>query len=155
MSVPKVVFVCWGNICRSPMAERVLEGWAERSGLPVDVASAGTSTEELGNPIDPRAARALARAGYRTTGHRARQVTATQIREADLVVAMEELHRSRMLRLVPDADNIVLLTDYVPGAEPGSGVADPWYGSADGFERTLHTLETAMPALLEATRQYA
>ncbi|QLQ14583.1 MAG: low molecular weight phosphotyrosine protein phosphatase [Micropruina sp.] len=134
------------------MAERVLEGWAARDGVAVEVSSAGTSAEESGNPIDPRAARVLAQAGYRTAGHRAHRITAEEIRSADIVVAMEELHRDRMLRLVPDAHNIVLLTDYVPGAQPGSGVPDPWYGGAEGFRRTLEVVEAAMPGLLDAVR---
>ena len=67
--VGQVVFVCWGNICRSPMAERVAQGWAERDGLDgVGFTSAGVSREEPGNPIDPRAQRVLTRHGYRTAG---------------------------------------------------------------------------------------
>ncbi len=150
----EVIFVCWGNICRSPMAERVARGWAERAGLDgVRFTSAGTSTEELGEPIDARARRVLARAGYSSGGHRAHQITAAEIRDADLVVAMEGLHLSRMRRLVPDADNLALLTDFDPDAEPGSGVPDPWYGSADGFNGTLASIEAAMPGVLDRVRE--
>ena len=149
-----VVFVCWGNICRSPMAERVARGWAQREGLEgVRFTSAGTSSEELGEPIDSRAQRVLAAAGYSTGGHRAHQITAAEIRDADLVIAMEDLHLSRMRRLVPDADNLALLTDFDPDAAPGSGVPDPWYGSADGFRGTLAAVEAAMPGVLERVRE--
>ncbi len=149
-----VVFVCWGNICRSPMAERVAQGWAEREGLRgVRFTSAGTSSEELGEPIDSRAQRVLAGAGYTPGGHRAHRISAAEIRDADLVIAMEDLHLRIMQRLVPDAGNLALLTDFDPDAVPGSGVPDPWYGSADGFHGTLAAIEAAMPGVLERVRE--
>lgn len=149
----EVVFVCWGNICRSPMAERVARGWAEREGLDgVRFTSAGTSSEELGEPIDPRAQRVLTRAGYTAGGHRAHRITAAEVRSADLVIAMEDLHLSRLRRLAPDAANLSLLTDFDPDAAPGSGVPDPWYGSAAGFDQTLAAVEAAMPGVLERVR---
>ncbi|MFT3859938.1 low molecular weight protein-tyrosine-phosphatase [Micropruina sp.] len=149
-----VNFVCWGNICRSPMAERVARGWAEREGLTgVSFISSGVSSEELGEPIDARAQRVLARAGYTTGGHRAHRVTAQEVREADLVIAMEPLHLRHLRRLAPDADNLALLTDFDPGAEPGSGVPDPWYGSESGFAGTLAAVEAAMPGVLRRVRE--
>lgn len=143
-----VVFVCWGNICRSPMAERVARGWADRDGVDgVTISSAGTSAEESGNPIDRRAARVLREAGYDPDGHRARRITAAEIRRADLVIGMEELHLSRMRTLVPAAPNLHLLTDFDPDAVPGSGVDDPWYGPPEGFRDTLAAIEAAMPGV--------
>ncbi|MBK8447102.1 MAG: low molecular weight phosphotyrosine protein phosphatase [Micropruina sp.] len=150
----RVNFVCWGNICRSPMAERVAQGWAEREGLhDVTFTSSGVSTEERGNPIDPRAQRVLARNGFSTGGHRAHQITAREIDEADLVIAMEEHHLSRLRRLAPDASNLALLTDFDPDATPGSGVPDPWYGAASGFDDTLAAIEAAMPGVLKRVRE--
>ena len=146
-----VVFVCWGNICRSPIAERVAQTWAEREGLNARITSAGTTTEELGNPIDRRAAAVLQRAGYRGAGHRAHQITGAEIRAADLVIAMEELHRAQMLRLAPGAD-IALLTDFDPDATPGAGIPDPWYGPPSGFDATLASVEAAMPGVMDAIR---
>lgn len=149
-----VVFVCWGNICRSPMAERVAQGRAAAEGLDgVTFTSAGVSSEELGEPMDPRAQRVLARHGYRSGGHSAHQITAAEIRDADLVIAAEPLHLSRLRRLVPDADNLALLTDFDPDAAPGSGVPDPWYGSAEGFNGTLAAVEAAMPGVLDRVRE--
>ncbi len=149
-----VVFVCWGNICRSPMAERVAQSWADRQGVEgVRFTSAGTSSEELGEPIDRRAQRVLAEAGYATSGHHAHQITAAEIRAADLVIAMEDLHLSQVRRLVPDADNLALLTDFDPDADPGSGVPDPWYGSASGFDGTLASIESAMPGVFDRVRE--
>lgn len=150
----EVVFICWGNICRSPMAERVARGWAEREGLEgVRFTSAGVSSEEIGNPIDRRARRVLDGAGYDSAGHRAQPITASGIREADLVIGLEELHLDRMRRLVPDATNLHLLTDFDPDAEPGSGIDDPWYGDAEGFLDTLAAVEAAMPGVLGRVRQ--
>lgn len=144
-----VIFVCWGNICRSPMAERVCEKYAADAGLELTTTSAGVSSEELGNPIDPRARRTLTAHGYRADGHRAHQITAAEIDSADLVIAMEQLHRDRMLRLRPErTDHIRLLTDFDPAAAQGTGVPDPWYGDEAGFEDTLAMIEAAMPGIL-------
>ena len=144
-----VVFVCWGNICRSPMAERVARGWAEREGLDgVRFTSAGVSSEETGNPIDPRARAVLTAHGYDAGGHRAHRITADDIAGADLVIGLEQLHVDRMRRLAPTAPHLSLLTDFDPDAEPGSGIDDPWYGDAEGFNDTLSAVEAAMPGVL-------
>ena len=100
----RVVFVCWGNICRSPMAERVAERMAADEQLSgVRFSSAATSREELGAPIDPRAIRVLDRHGYRSDLHAAHRITAEEINDADLVVAMEDIHVTKMAGLVPEA----------------------------------------------------
>ncbi len=150
----RVVFVCWGNICRSPIAERVAERQAAEAGLVgVEFSSAATSTEELGRPMDRRAAAVLRDHGYRSDGHRAHQVDAAEIEAADLVIAMEDIHVRRMRTMAPGASNLSLLTDYDPDAEPGSGVPDPWYGTPAGFEGTLATVEAAMPGVLDRVRE--
>ena len=132
-----VVFVCWGNICRSPIAERVAEKYAADEDLTgVRFSSAATSTEELGEPMDPRAADVLRRHGYRTGDHVAHQIQRSELADADLVIAMEQLHIDRMQR-IGDAGQVRLLTDFDPDAEPGSGLPDPWYGGPEGFEETL------------------
>ena len=149
----RVVFVCWGNICRSPMAERVAEKMAADEGLSgVEFTSAATSREELGAPIDERAETVLREHGYRVDGHKAHQITREEIENADLVVAMEDIHVTRMMGLAPEARNVSLLTDYDPEAKPGSGVPDPWYGTADGFYDTLTAVEAAMPGVLDRVR---
>lgn len=155
MTAPNVIFVCWGNICRSPMAEVVARRWAARSGVDAVFTSAGVSSEEEGNPMDPRAVAVLRRAGYPLGEHAAHRITAAEVREAALVVAMEDIHLDRMRRLVPDATNLRLLTDFDPTAEPGSGVPDPWYGSAAGFADTLSSIEAAMPELLDQVREFS
>jgi len=151
----QVVFVCWGNICRSPMAEYVARASAEQAGLTsVAFASAGTSAEELGEPMDPRAAQTLTEAGYPADGHRAHQLDAAEARAADLLVAMEPLHVDRIRRIAGDLDTIALLSDFDPNAESGSGVPDPWYGDLDGFADTLAALEAAIPGVLDWVRQH-
>jgi len=151
---PNIVFVCWGNICRSPMAERIAERMAHDAGLHARFTSAATSTDEIGNPIDRRAARMLQAHGYRTSGHRAHQITADEIRRADLVVAMEQIHIDRLRRLAPDADNLALITDFDPSAAPGSGIDDPWYGPDSAFDVTRGEVERAMPGLLDWIKEW-
>jgi protein-tyrosine phosphatase len=149
----RVVFVCWGNICRSPMAERVAQRMAEQQGLNgVEFSSAATSTEELGEPMDPRASAVLREYGYPTDGHRARRISRTEIEAADLVIAMEDIHIRKMLAVAPGAPNLSLLSEYDAAAEPGSGVPDPWYGTPAGFYGTLDAIEAAMPGVLDRVR---
>lgn len=152
--VRRVVFVCWGNICRSPMAERVARTAARHQGLDdVEFTSAGTSTEELGNPIDPRAVRWLQRAGHDTDGHVAHQIDADEIAAAELVVAMEDVHVRRMEQITGHPnDNVVLLSHFDPAAPDGAGVPDPWYGGEDGFGDTLASIEAALPGLFRFLR---
>ena len=140
----KVVFVCWGNICRSPMAERVARGMAAERGLDVEADSVGISSEESGNPIDRRAAAVLREAGYSTGGHRARRGTS-----ADLVVVAERFHIGRLEQLCPDA-NYALINDFNPAMPKGQDLDDPWYGPASGFRSTLADIEAAMPGILDA-----
>lgn len=146
----KLLFVCHGNICRSTMGGQVARAWIDRDALAIDVDSAGVSDEEHGNPIDPRAARVLREHGYPTGSHRAQQVTAAMIADADLVLGFEPHHVQRMRHLAPGADDIKLVTDFDPAAVPGSGIADPWYGDRSSFEETLSAIEAAMPGILTA-----
>jgi len=148
--VTKLIMVCHGNICRSPMAERVLRRMVAEQGLDVQVTSAGVSDEERGNPIDPRAVRTLTGAGYDASDHVAHRITAQEVREADLVVAAEQYHLDRMRRLVPEADNLHLFSEYDPQAAPGDPLPDPWYGGQDGFTSTLEAIERAAPHILRA-----
>jgi len=146
-----IIFVCWGNICRSPMAERVAQKMADARGLTEFVfTSAATSRDEIGHAIDMRAQRALRALGYRADGHRAHQITADEVEDAYLVVGMEQLHLDIMKRkIAPDADNLVLLTDYDPSAVRGSGIEDPWWGSEDGFPIALRKIERGVSGLLD------
>jgi protein-tyrosine phosphatase len=136
------------------MAERVAERMADEQGLSgVAFTSAATSSEELGQPIDRRAAGVLREHGYRTNGHRAHRITRAEIEAADLVIAMEDIHVRKMLAIAPGASNLSLLSEYDPAAEPGSGIPDPWYGTPAGFYGTLDAVEAAMPGVLDRVRE--
>ena len=146
MSMASVVFVCTGNICRSVTAERVLEHHLQINGDEALVDSAGISDEEAGNPIDPRQARVLAAAGYRTDDHVARQITPEWLAERDLAVAMTARHYRVLQRLIADlpaeaAPELRMLREFDPrvsgvgkgaagdvsaDAAAGSGAASAW-----------------------------
>lgn len=147
-----VVFVCSGNICRSPVAEKVFARAVERAGLAgrVTVSSAGTGAWHVGGPADDRAAALLVAHGY-DVAHVARQVDA-ELLDADLLVALDDGHLRALRRLVADRDRVVLLRSFDPAAPPGAGVPDPYYGGADGFAENLTMIEAAVPGLLEHVR---
>ena len=150
----RVVFVCWGNICRSPIAERVAERAAASAGLAnVQFTSAAAENPNRGEPMLRRATAALQARRSRYEPHGAHQITASEIAGADLVIAMEDIHLEMMRAVAPDATNLSLLTDYDPDAEPGSGVPDPWFGSAAGFFLTVDAIEAAMPGVLQRVRE--
>lgn len=145
---PHVLFLCWGNICRSPMAERVAAALAAEAGLEATFSSAGVSREELGNPMDHRARKVLAEFGYDGSGHVARQVDARDLAEADLVVAAEQYHLERLRAMGHELPELALVSDFDPEAQPGEPLPDPWYGDRSDFLETLAVLERAMPHLL-------
>lgn len=149
-----VIFVCWGNICRSPMAERVAQHQAAAYGLDdVRFASAGVSSEEIGSPVDPRAAEVLRRHGYSADGHRAHQIGSAELASAGWVIAMVQQHID-LLRRLGDTAHVRLLTDFDPDATAGAGIRDPWSGSPDGFEDTLASVEAAIPGVLTAVAEH-
>ncbi len=131
----KVLFVCHGNICRSPMAEFVLKDLVEKRGLEKDfyIASAATSTEEIGNPVHTGTKNILARYGISTKGKTARQITRSDYNEYDFIIVMDNNNLRNLLRMMPDPENKVsFLLDYAN--RPGQSIADPWY--TDNFEDT-------------------
>lgn len=150
-----VIFVCWGNICRSPMAEFVARKVFSDEGLDARITSAGVSDEEHGGPMDSRARSVLKSHGYPCSGHNAHQIDGSEIMSADLVIAAEPRHIQMMKRMAPDADNLRLIRDYDPKCTPGTSLPDPWYGSADGFEDTLDAIEAAMPGIVDEVRSLA
>ena len=147
-----VVFVCSGNICRSPLAEKVLARDVERAGLAdrVEVASAGTGPWHVGDPADERAAALLVEHGY-ADDHVARQVD-DELLAADLLVALDEGHLRMLRRLVADPDRVRSLRSFDPAAPPGAGVPDPYYGGPEGFAEVLTMIRAAMPGLLAHVR---
>ena len=147
----RVVFVCTGNICRSPMAEVVFRRCAEEAGIRDRVvsSSAGTGDWHVGEQADQRTLEALERRGYDGSRHRARQFTHSAFAGNDLVVALDRSH-ARILRNWAhgdDADKIVLLLSFDPEAHGMLDVPDPYYAHPAMFDEVLGMIESATRAL--------
>lgn len=152
----RILFVCLGNICRSPLAEGILRHIAEQSdeGPPLDVDSAGTGSWHLGEPPDLRSVEVAARHGIGLAG-RARQVRAEDFHEFDLVLAMDRENYADLRRLCGDTQvraSLALLREYDPEADGDLDVPDPYYGGADGFERVFVLLHRSCEVLLDRLR---
>ena len=148
----KVLFVCMGNICRSPTAEAVFRKMVADSPFVgrIDVDSAGTHGYHVGAPPDPRAVEHAARRGYDLAPLRARQVSASDIEQFDYVLAMDDINVRQLKALCPSRlqHKIELLLDY-GGEEDESVVPDPYQGEAKDFEIVLDLVEAGCEGLLE------
>ena len=148
----KVLFICHGNICRSPMAEFVMKDLVEKAGREweFEIASAATSTEEIGNPVYPPARRKLAEHGIGCAGKTARQLRRDDYEAWDYIVGMDGANLRNMRRICggdPEG-KISLLLDYTN--RPGD-VADPWY--TGDFEATWQDVLAGCRGLLETLRR--
>ena len=154
MTKQRVLFVCLGNICRSPAAEGVMRARAEAAGLPVTLDSAGTGDWHAGDPPDRRMTAAARKRGIDLTGLRARQVRPRDFEAFDLVLAMDRANLDTLSRLRPAGApaGLELMRDQAPGPR-GREVPDPYYGGDDGFERVLDMLEAAADGLVARLRQ--
>ena len=147
----KILFVCHGNICRSPMAEFVMRDLVKKAGLAsqFQIESAATSREEIGNPVYPPAQRKLAEHGISCDGHAARQLTNADYENYDLLIGMDSANLRNMYRICggdPDG-KLHLLMDYT---DHPCDVADPWYTGE--FETTWRDIEEGCRALLDELR---
>lgn len=146
----RILFVCHGNICRSPMAEYIMKDLVTKAGRDADfyIESAATSTEEIGNPVYPPARRKLAENGIRCDGHAARQITRRDYDRFDLIVCMDRMNLRWISRIIPEdpEDKIHLLLDFTDRT-PGTEVADPWY--TGNFDATWRDCVEGCEALLE------
>ena len=144
----KILFVCHGNICRSPMAEFVMKDLVEKAGLKdrFHIESAATSTEEIGNPVYPPARRKLAEYGISCAGHAARQLTRKDYDQFDWLIGMDFANLRNMRRMCggDEQNKIHLLMDYTH--RPGE-VADPWY--TGNFEATWQDVREGCEGLLQ------
>ena len=148
----RVLFVCMGNICRSPTAEGIFRAQVHAAGLANLIAtdSAGTHGYHVGEPPDSRAIEAAARRGIDITDLRARRVEVDDFKRFDLVLAMDRENLAQLNRLCPrDAvERPRLFMDFAPHIE-APDVPDPYYGGADGFEHVLDLVEAASRGLLD------
>lgn len=144
----KILFVCHGNICRSPMAEFILKDLADRAGVAnrFEIASAATSDEELGNPVYPPVHRLLSQRGIDCSGKTARRLRKDDYQKFDLLIGMDQENLRNMGRVFGgDSENkIHLLRDYTD--QPGD-VADPWY--TGDYETTWRVIESGCQQLLK------
>ena len=145
----KILFVCHGNICRSPMAEFVMKDLVRKAGLEKEflIESAATSAEEIGNPVYPPARRKLAEHGIGCAGKTARQLTRADYGQYDLLIGMDKANLRNIQRLCggDPAGKIHLLMEYA--GRPDREVADPWY--TGDFEATWQDVLAGCHGLLE------
>lgn len=147
---PAILFVCLGNICRSPLAEAAFRAEAERAGLAVTVDSAGTGNWHSGKAPDRRAQAIALRHGIDIAGYRARQVTGEDFTRFTHIFALDPNNLTTLQRQVPpdSSAELGLLLDLLPD-RAGEGVVDPYFGSAALFEATWRDVHAAACALVE------
>lgn len=148
---PSVLFVCLGNICRSPLAEAALRKAAADAELEIDIDSAGTADYHVGKAPDPRSVAEAAAFGIDISHLRARQVTADDFRRFDHIYALDHSNMRDLQRIAPDdaTATLALVLDAVPGRE-GAPVADPYYGGEEDFRATREDVYAAARAIVAA-----
>jgi protein-tyrosine phosphatase len=150
-----VLFVCTGNICRSPTADGVMRRLVREAGLAgkVRVDSAGTHDYHVGEPPDERAQEHARRRGYDLSGLRARQLAADDFESFELILAMDRGHLEILRRVAPPQHRhkLRLLMEFADGRN--EEVPDPYYGGPGGFERVLDMVEAAARGLLAELRR--
>jgi protein-tyrosine phosphatase len=152
----RILFLCMGNICRSPTAEGVFRRIVrdEAPDLRLEIDSAGTHDYHVGEPPDPRAIAAARTRGVDLASLRARQLQADDFLRFDLLLAMDRRNVRDALALAPPEgrERLRLFLDYAPG-RAGREVPDPYYGGAEGFEEVLDLVEAASRGLISALRR--
>lgn len=152
----KVLFVCLGNICRSPTAEGVFRSLVEREGLlgHIEIDSAGTHAYHIGEAPDPRAQEAAARRGIDLSQLRGRKATAADIDAFDYVLAMDRDNYQHLLAISPEhlGSRVRLFLEFAT-SRPEDEVPDPYFGGGGGFERVLDMVEEASAGLLADIRR--
>lgn len=152
----RVLFVCMGNICRSPTAQGVFTKLVMDEGLShlIEIDSAGTHAYHIGEPPDPRARQTAQRRGIDLSRQRARRAIAEDFEAFDYVLAMDEANHRALSELCPPGfeTRLSLFMDYAPHREQRE-VPDPYYGGTNGFERVFDMVEEAARGLLAAIRE--
>ncbi len=149
----RIVFICTGNICRSPAAENIFREMVDRAGLlpDLEIDSAGTGDWHEDDPIDHRSAAALADAGY-PSGGVARGLRARDFAHFDLFVCMDRSHHREVTARGARAERVVLIRSFDP-ARDGEDVPDPYYGGVEGFTEMIRMLEASMDGLVGHVRE--
>ncbi len=147
----KLLFVCLGNICRSPTAHAVMRQKLAQAGLSVEVESAGTSASHKGDAPDPRSAREGERHGYSFSGIRSRQVLDSDFAYYDLILAMDHDNLAELKRRCPGPlqHKLQLFLQYHPAYPQYTEVPDPYYGGSKGFSLVLQLIEQSCDGLLK------
>lgn len=151
---PSVLFVCLGNICRSPLAEAALRHHAEKADLDVIVDSAGTGSWHIGKGPDPRSRAEALRHGIDIGAYRARQVGPKDFTRFDRIIALDQSNLAdlRKIEPTPSRAQLSLLLDHIPGMA-GQDVEDPYFGGPEGFEVTWRQVSEAARNLVDALLQ--
>jgi protein-tyrosine phosphatase len=151
MTALRVLFVCTGNICRSPTAEALLRHHA--GALPIVADSCGISAEEQGNPPHPMTVAEAERRGIAMPDRRARRIGRRDFAESDLLVPMTRGHEARLLRLKPEGarGEIRRMMTFAAGLEE-EDVPDPWYGDQSAYVHAFDLIETGVRGLLDELR---
>jgi protein-tyrosine phosphatase len=150
----RVLFVCMGNICRSPLAQGVFEDVLRREGLEGDVFvdSAGTGAWHVGSPPDERAQRSASLRGLDLSSQRARRITPEDCEDFDYILTMDEDNYRAVAALCRGSAVVRPFLDFATDS-PEREVPDPYYGGPDGFEHVLDLVEEASEGLLEDIRE--
>jgi len=150
MTNPSVLFVCLGNICRSPTAEAVFRKRAADAGLDVRIESAGTGAWHVGECPDSRAIEAGERQGYSFAGQSARKVTSDDFAMFDYILGMDHKNLKSLESLCPEtySGTLALFLDFAKTISAAE-VPDPYYGGPDGFENVITLIEAASDGLIE------
>jgi len=151
MATTRILFVCLGNICRSPTAEGVMEHLAAQAGADVSVDSAGTGAWHAGERADARMRKHASRRGYDLTSRARAFDRSVDFETFDLIVAMDDSNLANLRRQDREdryGNKLVKMTDYCR-THPHSEVPDPYYGGAQGFELVIDIIEDAAQGMLE------
>jgi protein-tyrosine phosphatase len=152
----RVLFICTGNICRSPMAEVITRSLARTTPLAdgstlgdhLEISSAGTGPWHEGEPMHPSAAVSLDRGGYPQESHVAHQFVASDLPRIDLMIALDRRHRQMLLGLGADPDRLVLLRSFDKAAGAAADVPDPYYGDQAVFDECRDMIAAACTGLV-------
>ena len=158
----RVIFVCTGNICRSPMAEVITRSLADATilndstvlGRQLEVSSAGTGPWHEGEPMDPRTSEALIRAGYPRHPHIAHQFPTSRQDQFELIVALDRRHLQTLRGLGADPARLRLLRSFDPAAGAAADVPDPYYGDASSFDECLGLIEAGCRGLISTVKRH-